>query len=231
MARRVEDTGPGRVALLETAAPLAAEDISFGYVPDRPVLRHVNHAFAAGSMTAITGRSGRGKSTLLYVLAGLLRPQEGVVRVAGESLYDATESWRCHTRATTFSFIFQDAALDAHRSVIDAVREPCLYAGVDVRRARERARALMASLGVEVDPDARPGQISGGQAQRIGVCRSLMLSPRVIFADEPTGNLDSESAAVVLRALASAAGEGAAILIATHDERVLPYCTDRLDLR
>jgi ABC-type lipoprotein export system ATPase subunit len=88
----------------------------------------------------------------------------------------------------------------------------------------------MARLGVEVDPDSRPGQISGGQAQRIGVCRALMLQPEVIFADEPTGNLDNISARAVLDALAEAAASGATVLVATHDDRVLPRCDDRLDL-
>ena len=216
--------------LSHASLPLVADYLVFSYRRGVPVVRDVTHCFEAGSMTAITGPSGKGKSTLLYILSGLLRPNSGTVWSHDISLYTVAESVRCRVRAQRFSFIFQDAALNPRRSVLDAIREPCIYAGASLSTARSRALGLMHRLGVEVAPDARPREISGGQAQRIGVCRALMLHPEVIFADEPTGNLDSGSATAVLDALHEAARDGTVVLVATHDDRVLSRCDQRLDL-
>jgi ABC-type lipoprotein export system ATPase subunit len=209
---------------------LAARGISYGYRRDRPVIDRLDLDVAAGSLTALTGRSGRGKSTLLYLLAGVLTPWRGEVRLGGRSLHAGSDATRSSFRARNFGFIFQDVVLDARRSILDAILEPCLYAGASKRALAGRARSLMAELDVDLDPAALPGQISGGQAQRIGVCRALLLSPRVVFADEPTGNLDNDSTEAVASALRRAAAEGCTVLVATHDDRVVRHCSATVNL-
>jgi ABC-type lipoprotein export system ATPase subunit len=204
---------------------IAATDLSFGYRTGVPVLTGLSIVARAGEVVAVTGASGRGKSTLLYLLAGLLTPWRGMVAFRGQPLHAAADHERARTRARWFGFVFQDTGLDPRRTVLDAVLEPALYAGSDPARQRRRAHQLLEQFGVSLRPDALPGEISGGQAQRVGLCRALLLEPAVIFADEPTGNLDSASTDVVIRALTQSAAAGAAVLIATHDERLVAACT------
>lgn len=203
---------------------IAASDLRFGYRRGVPVLEALTIACQAGELVAVTGVSGRGKSTLLYLLAGMLTPWQGAVEFRGARLNDAPDHERAGIRARWFGFVFQDAVLDPRRSVLDAVLEPVIYAGMDRSRCLGRAHDLLERLGVRLRPEALPGEISGGQAQRVALCRALLLEPAVVFADEPTGNLDAGSTAVVVEHLAGAAAAGAAVLIATHDERVTAAC-------
>lgn len=211
-------------------AALSAQGISYGYRRGAAVLEDVDVTVPEAAMMALTGRSGRGKSTLLYLLAGLLTPWCGQVLLGERRLDAGSDSTRSNFRARNFGFIFQDVVLDSRRSILDAVLEPCLYAGVNLRDYAGRARQLMVELGVDLDPLSLPGQISGGQAQRIGVCRALLLRPRVVFADEPTGNLDSESTETVALALLRATADGCAVIVATHDDRIVRHCATRVDL-
>ena len=178
----------------------------------------LSHSFAAGSVSVLSGPSGSGKSTLLYLLGLLLTPTAGGVSVDGVEVAPLGDAARSALRARHVGFVFQDAALDQTRPILDNVVEGGLYAGMSRRDAEQRARVLLDRFGVDLPPERRPGEISGGQAQRVGLCRALVKSPRVILADEPTGNLDAESASVVLGALWDAAGEGATVVISTHDQ-------------
>ena len=211
-------------------AALSAHGISYGYRRGVAVLEDVDVTVPEATMTALTGRSGRGKSTLLYLLAGLLTPWHGHVQFGGSRLDAGSDAARSSFRARNFGFIFQDVVLDTRRSILEAVLEPCLYAGVNRKDHVGRAQQLMAELGVDLDPLSLPGQISGGQAQRIGVCRALLLRPRVVFADEPTGNLDSDSTDAVAAALQRATDDGCAVIVATHDDRIVRHCAERVDL-
>ncbi|HEX5595496.1 MAG TPA: ATP-binding cassette domain-containing protein [Micromonosporaceae bacterium] len=204
---------------------ISARELSFGYRRDAPILEDVSMTCGAGEVIGVTGVSGRGKSTLLYLLAGMLTPWRGVVEFRDQPLQAAPDHERSRIRARSFGFVFQDAALDPRRSVLDAVLEPALYAGADRKRYVDRACELLERLGVSLRPEALPGEISGGQAQRVGLCRALLLDPAVVFADEPTGNLDSASANAVMGALTMTARAGGAVVIATHDERVIGHCT------
>lgn len=203
---------------------LVASHVTFGYGHDAPVLSEWSNNVAAGEMVGITGPSGRGKSTLLYLLGLMLRPRSGEVLVNGEPTSAMRDATRARVRAQVFGFVFQDAALDPTRTVLDNVTEGALYRGDDLRTARRLARELLEGLGVSVPADRRPGQVSGGQAQRIALCRALLHDPRIVLADEPTGNLDVASADQVMQALRTQAGRGAAVLVVTHDPRAVAGC-------
>ncbi len=213
-----------------TAVLLEAVDVGFAYEPDRPILDGWSSAFVAGTMVALTGASGRGKSTLLYLLGLMLRPQRGTILVDGVPVSTLPDAQRSRLRAESFGFVFQDAALDATRSVVSNVTETALYRGQDPRQMRERAQELLDRFGVQARANARPGQVSGGQAQRIALCRALLNEPSILLADEPTGNLDPESTQVVFDALRNHADTGAAVIIVTHNPALAAACDESIQL-
>lgn len=206
------------------------EDIEFTYGTGVSVLHGISLSVPGGAMTAVTGPSGRGKSTLLFIAGLLLRPRRGRVVLNGTDTTELGDRQRSALRGGHIGFVFQDAALDASRPVLDNVIESTDYTGASRRRARARALALLQELDIDVDPKRRPVQVSGGQAQRVALCRALLPSPSILLADEPTGNLDGGSAAAVLRRLREEADRGAAVAVATHDERVIRGCDYRFDL-
>jgi ABC-type lipoprotein export system ATPase subunit len=217
-------TGTDQVPLL------AAEGVSFAYRRGEPIVTGLSARFGAGTVTALTGPSGSGKSTLLYLLGLMLRPLAGEVRVAGVRVDHLPDHQRAGLRAHRFGFVFQDAALDATRTVLDNVVETSLYRRQPRRQAVASAHRLMHRFGVDVRATHRPGQISGGQAQRIALCRALLAAPQIVLADEPTGNLDPATSTTVIDALREHAAAGAAVVIATHDPAVVAACDHHLDL-
>lgn len=211
-------------------ARLEARDLAYGYDAGTALFAGWSAAFHAGEVVAITGPSGRGKSTLLYLLGLMLRPHHGEVLLDGIALERASDRRRASARAETFGFVFQDAALDQSRSVLDNILETTLYRGERRRVMVPRAQHLMERFGVALRQGAKPGQVSGGQAQRIALCRALLGDPRVLLADEPTGNLDPASSAVVLGALHHQAANGAAVIVVTHDPALADACDRRIEL-
>lgn len=206
---------------------LEVKDLTFRYRRDTPELfDHLTHAFAPGAVTALTGASGRGKSTLLYVLGLMLTPGGGKVLLDGRDVGATSDAQRSHLRATRLGFVFQDSQLDPARTIWECVSEPGLYAGGPQVYWRERGLALLDQFGLGEHARSRPTQISGGQAQRVAVCRALLVDPRVVFADEPTGNLDRANAEGVLDALSSTARDGRTVVIATHDPFVLEHAEE-----
>ncbi|MDR1355213.1 MAG: ATP-binding cassette domain-containing protein [Propionibacteriaceae bacterium] len=182
--------------------------------------------FTAGVLTALTGASGRGKSTLLYLLGLLLRPGTGQVLIDGVSVSGLADEECSRIRASSIGFVFQDAVLDPSRTILDAVIEPALYAGHTIAEVKPRALELLAEFGLAHRGAHRPGQISGGQAQRVALCRALVTDPSIILADEPTGNLDMENSEIVLAALSAAARQGRTVLVATHNAYVVERAAD-----
>lgn len=204
------------------SAGVSVEDLRFAYRRGaEEIFDDLTYSFTPGAVTALTGPSGRGKSTLLYVLALMLTPTTGRVRLGETDASSLPDRDRSGLRAGTIGFVFQDSELDPSRSIVDSVMEPGLYAGLEKGALEDRARSLLARFGLEHRADHRPGEISGGQAQRVAVCRALVNEPAVILADEPTGNLDPDNAALVLDALAEAAAEGRTVIVATHDPQVV----------
>ena len=204
--------------------------LRFGYRRSEPLFEGLDLQLRAGAVTALTGPSGTGKSTLLYMLGLLLQPAAGEVVIDGvatSGLQDGQRSW---LRAHRIGFVFQDAALDASRTVLDNVIETALYTGMTRRRAASRAGQLLQQFDVDLRADHRPGQVSGGQAQRVALCRALLHDPPIVLADEPTGNLDSAAADAVLRAFADVARTGTTVVVATHDPVVVERCDDHVRL-
>jgi lipoprotein-releasing system ATP-binding protein len=196
---------------------VGAQGLTFAYRSDAArVIEDLTVDVPAGAITVLTGPSGSGKSTLLYLLALMIHPTAGEVVWDGRPASRLPDAVRSRLRAAQVGFVFQDALLDPSRSVLANVCDSGLFAGMPRSAAAARAVELMARFGVEHRADHRPGEISGGQAQRVAICRALLTDPRVVFADEPTGNLDEDSAEVVWRALADHAAQGATVIVATH---------------
>lgn len=192
-----------------------------------PVLDGVDLTFAEGSVTALTGPSGCGKSTLLYILALLLTPSAGDVSWGTTSTARLGDGERARLRSRHGGFVFQDALLDPALTALDNVLEATWLARIPRATATGLARELLERLGVGDRASHRPGEISGGQAQRIGLARALVTGPDVIFADEPSGNLDGGTADVVWNVLTDAAAARATVIVATHDT-VRASRTDRM---
>ena len=203
---------------------LVCAGLRFAYRQSEPVLADWSQHFAPGEVTALTGPSGRGKSTLLYLLGLMVRPRAGSIRLDGREVTGLSDADRSALRASTYGFVFQDAALDPTRTVLDNVLETALYRVEDRAARRDRAHELLDRMGVQVPAHRRPGQVSGGQAQRIAVCRALLHAPHVLLADEPTGNLDAESATAVVEAMSGVAAAGGVVVVATHDPQLMASC-------
>ena len=184
-------------------------------------LRGVDVEIADGEFVAVTGPSGCGKSTLLNLLGGLDRPTRGEIELAGRRVDGYSEARWALVRRSDIGFVFQFFNLIANLSVADNVELPGLLAGLSSKEARTRRQELLDSLGIAEHADSAPGHLSGGQQQRVAIARALINRPRVLLADEPTGNLDSASTRDVMALLRAAHDErGQTIVLVTHDARV-----------
>ncbi len=212
-------------------AALTTNELTFTYPRARePVISDWTGSFNGGTMTALVGASGSGKSTLLFLLGLMMKPTSGTITVQGIDATASHDSHRSHLRAHRYGFIFQDACLDPRRSVISNILQPATLRGTSHKSLRSHAEEMMQEMGVTVPPQRHPGQISGGQAQRIALCRALLHDPPIILADEPTGNLDPASADVVVAELRRRADAGACVLIVTHTPTVAEACDETIEL-
>ena len=173
-----------------------------------------------GQFLAVMGASGSGKTTLLNCLSGLDEIDEGRVVVDGHSIHELSDAKRTRHRAEAMGFIFQAFNLIPVFTATENVELPLLLAHVPEHEARERARATLARVGLAHRLDRRPPELSGGEQQRVAIARALAGRPRLVWADEPTGNLDSEMAAAVMDLLAELHAEGLTLVLVTHDPTV-----------
>ncbi|HEU0130619.1 MAG TPA: ABC transporter ATP-binding protein [Mycobacteriales bacterium] len=184
-------------------------------------LRGVTFAVEEGGYVAITGPSGSGKSTLMHLLGGLDRPTSGTVRLGGVDVATLSADAMAKVRNETIGFVFQSFQLLPRTSAAGNVAMPLVYRGVAARERRRRAEAALAAVGMTHRTGHRPAQLSGGEQQRVAIARALVGEPRVILADEPTGNLDSRNGADVLALLERLnAEQGVAVVLVTHDRDV-----------
>jgi putative ABC transport system ATP-binding protein len=187
---------------------------------DERVLRDVSLSVEDGEIVSLVGRSGSGKSTLLHILGGLDRRYRGRVEVLGRDLAtlddDALSRFRCHE----VGFVFQQFNLLDHLSVVENVALPAFFGAGPSARATARALEVLERVGLRDRAAARPTELSGGQKQRVAIARALFHAPKLLLADEPTGNLDSETAADVIGLFQRLNSDGIALVIVTHEERV-----------
>jgi predicted ABC-type transport system involved in lysophospholipase L1 biosynthesis ATPase subunit len=186
-------------------------------------LRGVDLDVGAGEMVAVVGPSGCGKSSLLNVLAGIDPPTSGRVRLLGESLYDLGEGARSALRLRKLGFIFQRFHLLAVLTAAENVELPMAEAGVPKRERRERARELLEYVGLGHRAGHRPPHLSGGEQQRVAIARALANRPRVLFADEPTGELDRRTGAGIITLFERLNADGTTMVIVTHDPAVATH--------
>jgi putative ABC transport system ATP-binding protein len=214
-----------------SAVLLQARDVakSFGQTP---ALRGASVAVARGEILAIMGPSGSGKSTLLHCLAGIFPPDTGEVWFDGRRLDTLPESERTRLRRTTFGFVFQFGNLVPELTAADNVALPLVLRRSGRKQAYRQAAQWLDRLGLGDKGARRTGELSGGEAQRVAVARALALGPRVVFADEPTGSLDSLTGEKVMGLLTGLAREQAVtVVVVTHDARVAAYADRQVLVR
>lgn len=188
--------------------------------PPRQLLRDIDFTLRAGEYVAIMGESGVGKSTLLNLMAGLDRPDSGAIRFTGVDLGGLDDNAATRLRRRSMGFVFQAFHILPHLSVAENVALPLLLNGVPSAQVRPRVAAMLAEVGLAGREDSRPRELSGGETQRVAIARALVHKPRLILADEPTGNLDPETAEHIQNLLRDRVRDtGAAAILVTHSQR------------
>jgi len=208
-----------------------ARDLHLSFGPT-PALRGAALAVARGEIVAVMGPSGSGKTTLLHCLAGILVPDEGEVWLAGRRIDRLSETARSALRRERFGFVFQTGQLVPELTAEENVALPLLLAGVRREQAVADAGGWFDRLGLDGLQRRRSGELSGGQAQRVALARGLVTRPEVLFADEPTGSLDSLAGEQVMNLLTdSARAAGTTVVLVTHDARVAAYADREVMVR
>lgn len=224
------DSGPSAEKVFPEGI-LVAEDL-FKRFGNTIALTGISLEVGPGEILAVLGPSGSGKSTLLLCLAGVIPPDAGDILYAGNSLTAMSDAARTRLRRDQFGFVFQFGQLVPELTALDNVSLPLRLAGVRRRDAIERARHMLAALGIGDLWDKRAGEMSGGQSQRVAVGRALVGKPRVIFADEPTGSLDSTNGELVMELFVSTARQnGSAIVMVTHEPQIAAYADRQIVVR
>ncbi|WP_282176168.1 ABC transporter ATP-binding protein [Vibrio nereis] len=191
------------------------------------ILEDINLDIKTGESVAIVGSSGAGKSTLMTLLAGLDTPSDGAIELLGNDLTSLNDEARAAIRSEFVGFVFQSFLLIPSLSALDNVTLPCLLKGED--EDIERAKSLLTAVGLEHRMEHSPAQLSGGEQQRVALARAFMIQPKILFADEPTGNLDQQTAEKVIELLFELNKQhGTTLVLVTHDMKLAELCERRI---
>jgi len=215
-------------------ALILVDDVSKEYQIGRQriqALRGVRLNVLPGAFIAIMGASGSGKSTLLNAIGGLDHPTHGRILVGGDEITAMNEAALSAYRRRRIGFIFQKFNLIAAFTAIENVAFPLVFAGVPERQRRERAERALAAVGLSDRRRHRPSELSGGEQQRVAVARALVNDPDILLADEPTGNLDSQTSLDVMKLLAEICAGGRTVIMVTHDERLANHAGQIVRMR
>ncbi len=214
--------GNGSVTDEAQVPVLEVDNVTKSYPGEPPVqaLRGVNLTIAQGELVGIVGPSGSGKTTLLQLMGTLDRPTGGQVRITGLDVAAMADDDVAYLRASRIGFLFQQFFLAEHSTVVDNVADGLLYAGIPLKRRRQRALDALDLVGLAQRPHARPTQLSGGQRQRVAIARALIGQPAIVLADEPTGNLDQATGRAILALIDQLHQAGSTIVVITHDQAI-----------
>jgi lipoprotein-releasing system ATP-binding protein len=209
---------------MNNAIVLECRDLSKVFMDGKnqlQVLAKINLQIKRGAQVAIMGRSGSGKSTLLQLLGGLDQPSSGQVLLDDQDLLTLSEQRLSKLRNQAIGFVYQQHHLLAEFTALENIALPMLIADAPVKQAMAQAAQLLAAVGLSERAEHRPGQLSGGERQRVALARSLIMRPQIVLADEPTGNLDQESASKVLQLMQQLNHEyGTTLIVVTHDAQL-----------
>lgn len=203
---------------------IAFEDVSLEYRPERYALQNVSFKLASGSFTFLTGHSGAGKSSLLKLIARLARPTSGEIQV-GNIVYSRLRHRQEAALRQQMGIVFQDNQLLHDRTVFDNVAFPLIIGGYRFDDIKVRVNAALSKVGLSDKAGEQPITLSGGEQQRVGIARAVVARPKLLLADEPTGNLDSKISAEIMQLLMHFNASGVTVLFATHDETLLNTST------
>lgn len=189
------------------------------------VLKQVNFSMDTGDYVAIMGPSGSGKSTFMNILGCLDQPTSGEYALDGNQVAKLSANALAQTRNQTIGFVFQGFNLLSRVNLIDNVALPLVYAGVEKTERQARAKVLLKKVGLELHMQSMPNQISGGQQQRVAIARALINNPRLILADEPTGNLDSSTSEEIMALFSELNQDGISIILVTHETEIAAHAS------
>lgn len=199
---------------------------------DTEVLRGMSLEVEPGEVLAIMGPSGSGKSTLLHCLAAIMSPSEGEVWLDGARIDNYNDTRRTILRRTSFGFVFQFSQLVPELTALDNVAVPLLLNGVSKKSAYSQAATWLETVGLKAKSSSLPGEMSGGEAQRVAIARAMVIHPKVLFADEPTGSLDSINSEHIMELFVSTAKQhGTTVVMVTHEPSIAAYADREIVVR